>query len=323
MPLSNRSTVAGVSAAVLAFVVATVFAGVAAARPGGSGLFWIAPILAAAVGFGAIGLTFSTRQRLRRLQLFAQDNGLELFESLRDPTHTGWLFHHGNDRHATHVLRRAGGDQPLEIGTYHYETGSGDDKSKHAFGYIRVPLAIPLPHVFADAKHSATSAASVGALPRGETIKLAHGTVTLHSPASYEQDAKALFQPEELLALTAGQPVFDAETIGTDLYFYMNTHVALTAQEWTRIAELLTRFEPAIERWKQWRDLRPAAMSPQEAASAPIPMPFAAPGGEGWYMPPGVAPQGQRMRRRNNAWVWVLAACVIVLMVGLQIIGTR
>lgn len=297
--------------------------GIIAGNPSASGFVWVMPIVLLTAGVALIWYLILRRQRILRLAVFARDNGFERIPSLKDPPHTGWLFERGRARKAFNVMRRSGA-KPIEIGTYEYTTGSGKSQRTHTFGYVRIPLIAPLPHVFADCKNSGTSSNVVGELPKGETIKLPNNrVVSLHAPPGYEQDGKALFQPAELELLTGEDPILDAETVGTDLYLYMREHTWIGALGWQRLNAVLAGLEPTIRRWAEWRDLRPAAMPQEEAASVPAPMPFAAAGGDGWYMPPGVAPQGRRMRRRTNVWVWVLTTLFLLLFFAVQFAGSR
>lgn len=305
------------------FVFGLVMAGVATDSRSQGGFVWVMPIVLIVLGIGLLWYTIERHRRMRRLAAFAHDNGFERIPLVNDPPHAGWLFNRGRNRRALNFMRRSG-ERPVEFGTYEYTTGSGKNQRTTMFGYVRMPLVAPLPHVFADCINSATSANVVAELPKGETIKLPNNrTTSLHAPPGYEQDAKALFQPYELSLLSERDPIFDAETIGSDLYLYMREHAWIGAEGWQRINDVLVGLEPTLDRWASWRDLRASAMTQEDAASAPAPTPFAGVGGEGWYMPPGVAPQGRRMRSRSNAWVWVLAAGIFLIMVVLQLVGSR
>lgn len=305
------------------FAFGLMMLGVVSTNSSGSGLAWLLPVLMLLTGAGTFWYSLERLRRLRRLAMFAHDNGFERIPVLADPPHNGWLFNRGRNRRASQVMRRSG-ERPLELGTYQYTTGSGKSQRTTTFGYIRMPLIAPLPHVFADCKNSGTSANVVGELPKGETIKLANNRImSLHAPPGYEQDAKALFQPYELSLLSDQDPIFDAETVGAELYLYMREHAWIGAEGWQRVNEVLAGLEPTVQRWASWRDLRGGAMSQEVAASAAAPMPFAGVGGEGWYMPPGVAPQGRRMSARFNVWVWVLTGVIVLMFLALQFAGWR
>ncbi|MFP3344518.1 isoaspartyl peptidase/L-asparaginase, partial [Halomonas sp. SIMBA_159] len=73
-----------------------------------------------------------------------------------------------------------------------------------------------------------------------------------------------------------------------------------TARHFGTVGALLTKFD----QWARWRDERLVAENPGATASAAVPgraLPFAAPAGL-LTPPPGVAPQGRRLKR-GGTWL--------------------
>lgn len=276
-------------------------------------------LLSLAMGVFFALITLDQGPWTRRLMLFAEDNGFSFQQTLPDPPYGGTVFRQGKKRLASKILRR-GGAQPIEVGTFQYSPGSRFNSPDREMTYIRLPLSTPLPHVFAELQEPRFRAHEIKVLPFVAREAFEGGvSVDLHAPPGYADDAAAIFGREELGVLANSWPHFDAETIGAELYLYAHSSLMLNEQGWRRIDQVLQELQPSIQRWKTWRDLRPAATAQQQAATSVAPEPFAAVGGEGWYMPPGVAPQGERMRERLNLANIVPLVIVLFVSVGLGV----
>ncbi|MFE6996466.1 hypothetical protein ACFVAE_10955 [Microbacterium sp. NPDC057659] len=251
-----------------------------------------------------------------RLSRFAAANGMEFVGRIDDPPLPGMIFQNGHSRHADLALR---GRQPrfVEFGNYQYTTGSGKNSTTHSWGYIAVKLDVPLPNIVLDALgNNALGSNLPASFSKDQRLSLEGDFdryFTLYCPAGYERDALYLFTPDIMARFIDHAAQLDVEIVDDWMFLYMQRPVStLDPATWAwlfgTVGALLTKFD----QWARWRDdhlppaAAPAAVGPVAPASA---LPFAPPVGM-LAPPPGVAPQGRRLRR-GIPWITIIAFALI------------
>ncbi|RLK52170.1 hypothetical protein [Microbacterium telephonicum] len=282
------------------------------ALSGGSplgGVFTIVPLLV--IGLGIAGAVYaivravrgSSGERVYRLDRFAQANGMRWFARADAPPLPGMLFGVGHSRRATDIVR---GDRPrlVEFANYRYKTGSGKNETTHAWGYVAVRLAQPLPHIVLDAtsNNSLFGSNLPASFDRGQRLSLEgdfDDHFALYCPAGYERDALYLFTPDIMARFIDSAAALDVEIVDDWLFLYAKRDFStLDPATWAWLFSVVGALLGKLAQWERWRDDRLTG----DAAG----LPFAAPAGS--LRPPvGVAPQGRRLAR-GIPW----AAIVIV-----------
>jgi len=91
---------------------------------------------------------YAAAQRRKALGAWARRRGLRFDSSKDDGMADGFpefgCLHEGSDRYAYNVSRGEWNGRPMTAFDYHYETGSGDDKSSHHFSAVILGSPIPL-----------------------------------------------------------------------------------------------------------------------------------------------------------------------------------
>ncbi|WP_193597397.1 hypothetical protein [Microbacterium sp. YJN-G] len=311
-------------------------------------------VVAAAIGI-PLGILAYRRRRTDayRIARFAAANGMAYEHQVRSPDLPGMIFHRGDDRTASSLVR---GYAPrfVEFANYRYTTGSGKNRTTHDWGYVAVKLDVPLPNIVLDALGNNTLGTNLPAsFARDQRLSLEGDFdryFTLYCPQGYEADALYLFTPDIMARFIDHAAQLDVEIVDDWMFLYMQRPASTTdAATWAwlfgTVGALMTKFD----QWARWRDdrlreaqaravqappapplppgapLPPAGLpsEPQGFAAAPVlpappavaSLPFAAPAGM-LAPPPGVALPGRRLKR-GFSWVTVV---VIVLVLGFGLI---
>ncbi|WP_336628121.1 MULTISPECIES: hypothetical protein [unclassified Microbacterium] len=318
--------------AFVGFGVVGVFLSVALGSSGGV----VMPLLMLVVIGLAVwgGIAWWNRQLVRgyRLAGFAAANGMGYLPRLADPQLPGMIFSLGHGREATDLVR---GTVPrfAEFANFRYTTGSGKNSQTHDWGYIAIKLDVPLPNIVLDAQaNNGFFGTNLPAAYQGHQRLSLEGDFdryfALYCPEGYEQDALYLFTPDIMARFMDTASAFDVEIVDDWLFLYAQNRPVSTldpavwAQMFGAVGAVITK----LQQWARWRDERLRAAG---AASGPgIPGPAAAgqtaaarfagpvtptPGepGRPWAPPPGVAPEGRRLKR---AFPW---ATVVVFAVAI------
>lgn len=316
------STVIGIVVAVIAGIVMIPLAGglvfTLAAASGSPAAAAIPLVLIALVFVGVIALIVigirnaqATRYRLSR---FAQANGMSYEAKVSDPPLPGMIFSLGRSRQSTDLIR---GTRPrfVEFGNYQYAVQSGKNSTTYRWGYVAVKLDVPLPNIVLDAKGNNGFGSNLPAsFDKAQRLSLEGDFdqyFTLYCPTGYERDALYLFTPDIMARFIDNAAQLDVEIVDDWLFLYTQRKVStLDPATWAwlfgAVGALLTKFE----QWARWRDERLLVENADAAATASVTpetrgqLPFAPPVGL-LTPPPGVAPQGRRLRRRST-WVPIL-----------------
>ncbi|MFF7293834.1 hypothetical protein ACFY9N_14985 [Microbacterium sp. NPDC008134] len=285
--------------------------------------FFAALLLVAAGATVAIVWAVTRANRIRRYRIgtFAQANGMSYTERIASPPLPGMIFTLGSGRLATDLVR---GTQPrfVEFGNYQYTIKHGKSSTTYRWGYIAVKLDVPLPNIVLDALGNNGFGTNLPAsFQRAQRLSLEGDFdrhFTLYCPEGYEQDALYLFTPDIMARFIDHAAQLDVEIVDDWMFLYTKREASsLDPATWAWlfgvVGALLTKFD----QWARWRDDRLHAQHRQTAdavgqsATASAPLPFAPPAGL-LTPPPGVAPQGRRLKRRT-AWV----PLVVVVLIGI------
>lgn len=321
-------------------VMLTVFAAFASGEGSGIGLgFGIPVIVMLAIVVIGVPLAILGYRRSRvsayRIARFAEANGMVYEHRVDAPPLPGMIFQNGSARASTALVR---GFQPrfVEFANYQYTTGSGKNRTTHHWGYVAVRLDVPLPNIVLDALGNNGLGSNLPAsFSRDQRLSLEGDFdryFTLYCPRGYEADALYLFTPDIMARFIDHAAQLDVEIVDDWMFLYMQrpastTDPATWAWLFGVVGALITKFD----QWARWRDERlraaqtttapppirePAAVGADAtagtAASAPAaPLPFAAPAGM-LAPPPGVAPQGRRLKK-SVSWVTIVAFVLIFL----------
>lgn len=315
------------------------------AASGGGWLFSVAPglLLVIVAGFvGSVIWGFRTGRlgggadRSYRLDRFARANAMTWYPSVPNPPLPGMVFGSGHDRVAKDVVR---GEHPrfVEFGNYRYETGSGKNETTHNWGYVAVKLSSPLPHIVLDAvgNNSMFGSNLPRSFDRHQRLSLEGDFdrhFALYCPEGYGADALYLFTPDIMARFIDSAAALDVEIVDDWLFLYTQRRVStLDPATWAWLFSVVGALLGKLDQWERWRDDRlavpaapPAADGAATAAAAPgaagatgaaaSALPFAAPTGS-LRPPPGVAPQGRRLRQRISWGAVVFFGVVVLVMV--------
>lgn len=169
---------------------------------------------------------FSTGWRRRlRLHRFASENGLSYTPEVKNLSHSGVIFTAGTSRRGFDILS-TGPRSDFEIGNYQY---AGDWKSERAlrrFGYFRLRLPGPLPHIVLEARRNKRwfgrsnlpwrFASSQSLSLEGDFDRY----FRLHVPAGHEQDALYIFTPDLMVLFMDRAADYDVEIVDDWMYVY-------------------------------------------------------------------------------------------------------
>lgn len=339
-PASGAQMVIGVVFAVvfglvflptIGFTLFGVIAGLASGEAGVGALFslpLLVPLVIAAVG---IPLFIVSRRRTRestyRLARFSQANAMTFHPFVADPPLPGMIFHRGDARVGSNLVR---GQHPrfVEFGNYRYTTGSGKNRTTHNWGYVAVKLDVPLPNIVLDALGNNSLGSNLpSTFSKDQRLSLEGDFdqhFTLYCPSGYEADALYLFTPDIMTRFIDHAAQLDVEIVDDWMFLYMRRPVSTTdVSTWAwlfgTVGALMTKFD----QWARWRDDRlrlaqgsgaPHPLAPTGAVPA-APLPFAPPAGV-LRPPPGVAPQGRRLRT-GFSWVTLV---IILVAVGIALL---
>ncbi len=171
-------------------------------------------------------------QNMIKLQSFADRNKLTYLIGRADPGYAGMIFGQGRSRFITEALFFPN----FEIGNYEYVTGSGKNSQTHTYGYIKIPLKRPIPHIVLDAKKN-NLFGKISNLPvsfsQSQTLELEgdfSNYFTLYVPETYERDALYILTPDVMAMLVDETNPYDLEALGTELYLYTTQPFKLMLQ---------------------------------------------------------------------------------------------
>ncbi|GAA5145412.1 hypothetical protein GCM10025768_02610 [Microbacterium pseudoresistens] len=321
--------VVGAIMAVVAFVVAiTVVGSLVASGQASAPLFIIVIVAVLVIGTAVfIAVRRATRIRRYRLHTFAEANAMSYVPSLADPQLPGMIFHDGRSRRSDDLVR---GERPrfVEFANYQYTTGSGKNSTTHHWGYVAIKLDVPLPNIVLDAVSNNGLFGSNLPVRFGKHQRLSlegdfDQYFALYCPEGYERDALYLFTPDIMARFMDNASQFDVEIVDDWLFLYAKDAKISTLEpaRWAQLFSTVGAVLQKFDQWARWRDERlraesaPAAFAasaiPSSATGAPAaPAPLLAP-------PPGVAPQGRRLKR-TGSWVAVVGMVLVFGWILLQ-----
>ncbi len=324
-PRSTGQTVALVFTILIVAFVAVMFIGVggtmiavfasAFSRGGMSPLFLVVPVLIvgviAAIVVSAIVSWRRKRVQCYRIAQFAMANGMTYVDQLASPALPGLIFQQGSSRQSSALVR---GSQPrfVEFGNYQYTTGSGKNRSTHHWGYVAVKLDVPLPNIVLDAKGNNALGSNLPASFRRDQRLSLEGDFdqhfTLYCPEGYEADALYLFTPDIMARFIDHAAQLDVEIVDDWMFLYMQRPASTTdPATWAWLFGVVGALLAKFDQWARWRDERlqqvkaDAVAQPTVAPARPN-LPFALPVGM-LAPPPGVAPEGRRLKRSASGAV--------------------
>ena len=339
-----------VVAVVFVFLFGSVFIGILSAfftmasavgSGGGAGLFAVVPVVFLVIVLTVVGIGIwravngSGAARWYRLDRFAQANGMTWHPVSENPPLPGMIFGHGSARKSTDVVR---GARPrfVEFGNYEYTTGSGKNRTTHHWGYVAVKLSTPLPHIVLDAtSNNALFGSNLPAsFDRDQRLSLEGDFdkhFALYCPQGYEADALYLFTPDIMARFIDNAAALDVEIVDDWMFLYAKRQfVTLDPATWGWLFSVVGAFLDKFAQWERWRDDRLAGGTAPEPAGLPAPtgaplniaspdtaspagatpLPFAAPTAL-LRPPPGVAPQGRRLKR-GVPWGAIVVVAIFV-----------
>jgi hypothetical protein len=274
------------------------------------------------------------------LDRFARANGMTWHPVSDNPPLPGMVFGQGSARKSTDVVR---GDRPrfVEFGNYQYTTGSGKNRTTHHWGYVAVKLSTPLPHIVLDAtSNNALFGSNLPAsFDRDQRLSLEGDFdkhFALYCPTGYEADALYLFTPDIMGRFIDHAAALDVEIVDDWMFLYAKRQFStLDPGTWAWLFSVVGAFLDKFAQWERWRDDRLTADaartaqshapggSPIGAATGATALPFAAPAAM-LRPPPGVAPQGRRLKR-GVPWAAIVVVSVFVgfwLLMQTGVLGT-
>ncbi|WP_458040141.1 MULTISPECIES: hypothetical protein [Bacteria] len=247
--------------------------------------------------------------------------------TLANPGLPGMIFSQGDSRSARDLVR---GAQPrfVEFANYRYVTGSGKNQSTHKWGYVAIKLDVPLPHILLDAvgNNGLFGSNLPTSFDRDQRLSLEGDFdkyFSLFCPRGYERDALYLFTPDIMARFIDNAAELDVEIVDDWLFLYAKRDLStLDPATWAWLFATVGALLEKFAQWSRWRDDRLAADASVRATGAVatgavaggIADPFAA--APDLRPPPGVAPEGRRLKRR----VSVLSIIAVVVFVAIWVV---
>lgn len=292
-----------------------------------AGLLGLLVLTGAIVGVVALVRRARRLRALARFRLsrFAAANAMTYLDRIDAPPLPGMIFQEGSGRISTDVLR---GTAPrfVEFGNYQYTTSNGKSSQTHRWGYVAVKLDVPLPNIVLDALGNNGLGGSIATGFRRDQRLSLEGDFDryfeLFCPEGYEEDALYLFTPDVMARFIDHAAELDVEIVDDWLFLYTRRAAStLDPATWAWLFGAVGALLAKLEQWARWRDerLRLSAGIAQPAAAPATGRPapsFAALSPLITPPPVGVAPPGQRLRRRSP---WVVIGIVLgaLLLIGL------
>lgn len=292
--------------------------------------FFVIGVIVAVVAVAFFAGTRASALRMFRLDRFARANGMSYLPRVDGPGLPGMIFSLGNARHSTDLVR---GERPrfVEFANYRYTTGSGKNRTTHAWGYVAVRLDVPLPHIVLDAagNNGIFGTNLPTTFDKDQRLGLEGDFdeyFALYCPAGYERDALYLFTPDIMARFIDNAAALDVEIVDDWLFLYAKRDFStLDPATWAWLFSVVGALLDKFAQWARWRDDRlRAEATAMTDASAPAGLvtgdpavggasavPFQAPL-DPLRPPPGVAPPGRRLQR-GVPWVSFIAVGAIVL----------
>ena len=303
---------------VVGSIVITVFMSVARATDGPP--FTMAFIVIVFVGVLAVFVSGLLRRRgsgvwTQRLRLsrFADANGMGFSSGERNPAYPGAIFGVGGSRTVgNHLFSTAG--RTLDVGSYSYQTGSGDDRTTHRWGFVALQLDRALPHMVLDARgnNGFFGGSNLPSGYRRNQVLSLEGDFdryfTLYCPQEYERDALYVFTPDLMALLIDNASTFDVEIVDQWLFVYSAAPFELTdAVVLSRLFRIVdTVGAKTLSRTERYSDDRVGSRA--EAGFLPGSTSVTGTG--------AVAPAGRRLRKR-----WGVTGIVVVaVFIGFQVL---
>ena len=316
---------------VFALMFLSVFGTIAGAMvtSGSVGWLFVLPVLLVLAAIGGIvwlgiHLYGRGRERWYRLARFADANAMSYVPTLASPALPGMIFSQGHSRSARDLVR---GEQPrfVEFANYRYVTGSGKNQSTHKWGYVAIKLDVPLPHILLDAvgNNGLFGSNLPTSFGRDQRLSLEGDFdkyFALFCPRGYERDALYLFTPDIMARFIDNAAELDVEIVDDWLFLYAKRDLStLDPATWAWLFATVGALLEKFAQWSRWRDDRLAADASARASSlAPgstgaaggVADPFAS--APDLRPPPGVAPEGRRLKRRVSV-LGIIAVVVFVV----------
>ncbi|WP_309066000.1 hypothetical protein [Microbacterium sp.] len=306
-------------------------------------------VIVAVIVVGAVvGIASWRRAREQRYRIarFAQANGMAYEDRVVEPALPGMIFQHGSGRMSSSLVR---GHHPrfVEFGNYQYTVKHGKSSTTYRWGYVAVKLDVPLPNIVLDAVGNNGLGSNLPtSFSKDQRLSLEGDFdryFQLYCPQGYEQDALYLFTPDIMARFIDHAAELDVEIVDDWMFLYMQRPVSTTdpatwAWLFGAVGALMTKFD----QWARWRDDRlrealaaqqaqpaqpaqqaqqadPTQLSAQAGPPASVPsaapttaLPFAPPAGMLTPPPPGVAPEGRRLKK-STPWFAILVFALTVI----------
>ncbi|MEY9851192.1 hypothetical protein ABH923_000870 [Leifsonia sp. EB41] len=164
-------------------------------------------------------------RRRYRLHRFAVDNGLSYVPEAVGLRRSGVIFTAGRSPRGYDILSTGPGSD-FEIGNFQYAGDWRSERALRRFGYFRLRLPGPLPHIVLEARRNRRWFGRSN-LPWRFTSKQALSLegdfdrfFRLHVPEGFEQDALYLFTPDLMVLFMDRASDFDVEIVDDWMYVY-------------------------------------------------------------------------------------------------------
>ncbi|TBN56412.1 hypothetical protein EYE40_02800 [Glaciihabitans arcticus] len=187
-------------------------------------------VVAGIVVFAALRGSFGTSrwEKWMRLSRFAAANGLSFSPEDKNPQYPGAIFDRGDSRVTLDHLTSTTG-RFFDMGNYRYQTGSGDSRATHNWGFMAFNLDRKLPHMVLDAtsNNGLFGGSNLGVSFTKDQVLSLEGDFgkhfTLYCPRQYERDALYVFTPDLMALLIDEASPFDVEIVDDWMFVYSAT----------------------------------------------------------------------------------------------------
>lgn len=196
------------------------------------GLVIVAIIVIAVISILRVTGASAWAKRLR-LSRFGDVNGLVYTSAAGAPTYPGSVFSVGDTRRVTdHFVTPSG--RFLDLGNYHYSTGSGKERTTRYWGFLALQLDRNMPNIVLDSKANNSFLGSnlPVSFSKDQVLSLEGDFdryFTLYCPKEYEQDALYVLTPDLMALLIDDAAPFDVEIADSWIFFYSQSQLDMLA----------------------------------------------------------------------------------------------
>lgn len=253
-----------------------------------------------------------TKEDLVKLFNFSRINNLELLVDNGEKAYPGVLFSEGGAGYIQESLMLSA---TQEIGHYRYVNINQYATVSYVWSYVRIKLALDLPHLIFAPHHSETDFSAGGAFSdssginvrqsKNQKVKLEgdfNNYFTLYAPDGYEVDVRYLITPDVMAVLVDYGSEYNIEVVDDSIVFF--TAKPINFQYELELKKAITNVDKVarefIEQSRLYKDYRTTSGLQEKPENAQ-------------KKPSTISQEGRRLKSKNSAWVALIVVGIIYI----------